>query len=843
VNKTAVNSFAEGALRMAYPRTWASLQELRQSQWQSPEQVHDLSWRRVQETLQYAYESVPFYREKFRAAGVHPHDVREPADFRAVPVVTKDELRQALRERWPLSTEFSADEVNTLVTTGSTGAPFVFPIDKAAESIRAAMMFRNVEWYGHHLGDRNARLWRTSAHTPLPDRLKRQVFGRRLEISTHDDGDPAGAGIDEGRLRDWWERIRRYRPKALDGYVSALALLARYIVQNKLPSCGVEAVVTGGEYLSDHTRKLLEDAFGCPVFNRYGGTELGFVAHECGAHPSHKLHVNADIVWLEILVDGRRALPGELGEIVVTDFSNRAMPFIRYRVGDVGAPASPDEQCPCGRGLPLMDKVEGRINDLFVLPDGRMLVSHVWHKLFRDKQFVREFQLIQRQKDVVEVDVVLDGGVHLNGQYEALKRDVQGFLPGCTVVWKEVDAIPRGAGGKLRHSISEVPIALNQIRTDAIPPNEALKRLKPYQVTSVQEALFLDDKDSVLKLDWNECTVPPAGGVKRRIVEFLTTDRVNWYADANQTEVRQAIAHYVGLDPQHVRAFGGSDSALDQVLRSFIDEGDEIAVASPTYDQFRAYADLTGATVKQVLEADPFSPELANLAQAIGRRTKLVYIASPNNPTGVYHPVHQIEELVSAHPSVLFLIDEAYIEFCSRGGSCARLVRQHRNLIVSRTFSKAFSLAGMRCGYLLSDPANLAIIDRIRNPREMNTLTLAAAAESLRNLDYYQLYTGRVIDSRRYLVDRLQKLGITAFDTETNFILVRVPRPAEVIASFKASGIYVRDRAFGPPIDGCVRISMGLREDSDKVLEAVQCMPREIVSEAAAERRLAPAGA
>jgi len=98
--------------------------------------------------------------------------------------------------------------------------------------------------------------------------------------------------------------------------------------------------------------------------------------------------------------------------------------------------------------------------------------------------------------------------------------------------WQEVEAIACGAGVKLRHSISELPIALNQIRTDAIQPSEALKRVKPYQVTSVQDALFLDDKDSVLKLDWNECTIPPASGVKKRIVEFLASDRVNWYADA-----------------------------------------------------------------------------------------------------------------------------------------------------------------------------------------------------------------------------------------------------------------------------------------------------------------------
>ena len=831
MNGTMVNSLAETALRVASRSTWQQLSDFRRSQWQSTEELRWQSWRQTREMLRYAFNATPFYREKFRAAGIKPDDIRLPEDFAAVPIVTKDELRAALKEHWPLASNVPTGQLSTLVTTGSTGAPFTFPIDKEAERKRAAMMFRDIEWYGHRLGDRNARLWRTDAHPALPERLKRQVLGRRLEISTHDDGDPLGAGIDEAKLQSWCDSIRRYRPKALDGYVSALTLLARYITQNHVQDVRCGAVVTGGEYLSDHARKLIEDAFGCPVFNRYGGTEMGFMAHECGQQPEHKLHVNSEILWLEFLVNGHPALPGELGEVVVTDFSNRAMPLIRYRVGDVGAPASLDERCPCGRGLPLMNKVEGRINDLFVLPDGRMLVSHVWHKLFRDKDFVREFQLVQRQKDLVQVDVVLDPNVHLNGQYEALKHEVQRFLPGCTIIWNEVGAISRGAGGKLRHSISEVPIALNQIRTDAIPPSEALKRLKPYQVTSVQDALFLDDKDSVLKLDWNECTIPPAGGVKRRIVEFLSTDRVNWYADANQTEIRQEIAKYVGLEAPHVRVYGGSDSALDHVIRSFIDPTDELLLASPTYDQFRAYADLTGATVRQIVEPDPFSPDLSEIAQAISRNTKLVYLANPNNPTGVYRTVEQIEELVAAHRSILFLVDEAYIEFCRRGGSCARLVPAHKNLIVSRTFSKAFSLAGMRCGYLLSDRSNLEIIDRIRNPREMNTVTLAAAAESLRNLDYYQKYIQDVTDSRTYLVDSLCRLGVTAFDTETNFILIRVPKPVEVIERFKADGIYVRDRAFTAPIANCVRISLGLKSEVERVLEAVRRMPEEAVKE------------
>jgi phenylacetate-CoA ligase len=823
-----INAVAETGLLFAYPTTWHYLQEFRAMQWRSPDEIRDLSWGRMRAMLAYAAAHSPFYRQKFEGAGIKPEDIREPEDLVAVPITTKDELRETLRVNWPLTDDQAPHERSIVTTTGSTGEPFSFPLDGDANNKRTAMMFRNIEWYGHRLGDRSARLWRTDHNRPILDKLKKEVFGRRIEISTHDDRTPEGSAIDEAKLADWCERIRRYQPKAVDGYVSALTLLARYILENRVQGIHCEAIVTGGEYLSDHARKLLEEAFRCPVFNRYGGSEVGFVAHECGEHPDHKLHVNAEIMWLELVNEGHPASPGDLGEVIITDFSSRATPLIRYRVGDVGVAAPPSIGCPCGRGLPLLDRIEGRINDLFVLPDGRVLVSHIWHKLFRDKDFVREFRLTQRRPDLVQVDVVLDNR-HVKAQYCALKRQVSEFLPGCEVVWNEVDAIPFGPAGKLRHSVSEVPVALNQIRTDAIPPNEALMKLKPYQVTSVQEPLFLEDKDSVLKLDWNECTIPPADSVQRRIVEFLRTDRVNWYADANQKEIRNELAAYLDLDASHVRVFGGSDSALDHILRSFIDPSDEILLASPTYDQFRAYAELTSARVRQVVESDPWSADLDEIQRAVSRKTKLLYLANPNNPTGVYRTIQQIEELVERNRSVLVLVDEAYIEFCDAGGSCVQLVRKYSNLIVSRTFSKAFSLAGLRCGYLVSFPQNLEVIDRIRNPREMNTLTLAAAAESLRQADYYRGYAQQVIESRRLLVSGLREQGVTAYDTQTNFILIRVPQPAAAIDFFRAHGVYIRDRAFGPPIEHCLRISLGVPGDSRRILEVVAQMPAAIV--------------
>ena len=464
-----LNRAAEAGLALAYPTVSRELRRLQRSQWSSPEAVQAASWRALQAALRYAYDEVPFYRRKLSAAGVAPEDVRTPADLAAVPLTTKQELREALAERWPLSTASADQRCARNSTTGSSGEPFVFPIDARAKDLRLAAVFRNIEWYGHSLGDPNVRLWGRAERAPDLgawgqglEAFKRHVLGRRRDIFTHDRHAPETSLIDEGMLARWTRLLRSHRFQALDGYVSALKLLARYMLDTGQTGIRCQAVVAGAEYLAPSTRELLERAFGCPVYNRYGSSEAGFIAHECGSHPSHGLHVNAELLWLELLRGERQAAPGEVGEIILTDFTNRAMPLIRYRTGDLGAAANPSDACRCGRGLPILNSVEGRIDDLFLLPSGEVLVSHVWHEIFADQEFVSAFRVTQHRPDFVEVEIVPRPARVAAERYLALQDWVHGFLPGCTVVWREVKEIRPGAGGKLRCARSAVSTSADQ---------------------------------------------------------------------------------------------------------------------------------------------------------------------------------------------------------------------------------------------------------------------------------------------------------------------------------------------------------------------------------------------
>ncbi|HVA26071.1 MAG TPA: hypothetical protein VMW62_16985 [Chloroflexota bacterium] len=458
-----VNLAATIGLAVTYPEMARELGELRRSQWRSRGEVEQASWRALQATLRYAYDFVPFYRTKFDRAGVSVEDIRVPADLLAIPLTTKQELREALAAQWPLSTAVPSHQASRASTTGSSGEPFVFPIDRAAKDLRMAAVFRNIEWYGHRLGDRNARLWGRPERPPDltgwgrgVEAFKRKALGRRLDIFTHDRSQPAASLVNEATLASWTSQLQSQDFKALDGYVNALVLLARYMLDTGQTGIHCQAVVTGAEYLSPPARELLERAFGCPVYNRYGSSEAGFIAHECGRSPNHKLHINAEVLWLEFLGDGQPVASGELGEIVLTEFTNRAMPLIRYRTNDVGVPADARESCPCGRGLPLLNSVEGRVDDLFYLPGGEVLVSHVWHEIFADQDFVAAFRVTQHRQDFVEVEIVPKHEQLPASRYSALQEWVRGFLPGCTVIWNQVDEIRPGAGGKLRSSRSLV---------------------------------------------------------------------------------------------------------------------------------------------------------------------------------------------------------------------------------------------------------------------------------------------------------------------------------------------------------------------------------------------------
>jgi phenylacetate-CoA ligase len=340
--------------------------EFERTQYLSAEEIRDLQWRRLRPLLAHAHERCRFYRRRFRQAGVAPGDLRGPEDLRALPPLEKrdiqDEGALMVAHGWP------ADDLIRNQTGGSTGTPVTFYLGRDRKCSRAAATLRHNRWAGWEVGDRAAVIWGAPQDRPAPgwrSRLREALLREPLWLDT--------ARLTEQTMDEFHRALLRYKPRVIQAYARAAVLFARYLRDRELTPHRPHALVTSAEVLGDEDRAVLEQTFGCSVFNRYGCREVSVLASECGAHTG--LHVMAEGLYLEIEGPDGPAAPGRAGSILVTDLLNRAMPLIRYRIGDVGAWAP--GACPCGRGLPRLRHVTGRTTDFLVGCDGR-LVSGVF---------------------------------------------------------------------------------------------------------------------------------------------------------------------------------------------------------------------------------------------------------------------------------------------------------------------------------------------------------------------------------------------------------------------------------------------------------------------------------
>ena len=346
---TPKTKLAHLALKLAQPETARAYHQYQKSQYWSPKKLQKHQETQIKKILTHAYLHHPFYHQKFQNSGVTPQDFKTISDLARFPTTTTSELKQAIAAGHFAPTLDS--KISWLETTGSTGTPFRFPLDQAAAHHRTGAILRTIEWYHHHLGDKTARLWRTSRSQTLSDKLKRNLLGRRLDITIYDADHPEDSWLDDNKLNSIYKKLKTSGIKILDGYVSALTLLAQYVTDQNL-ELNLDSVVTGAEYLSPQARNLIETAFNCRVYNRYGGTEIGWIAHQCSKAKGEQLHVLVDKLHLEILKNHQPVKPGELGEIVITDFTNTALPFIRFQIEDTAIAAKRKEVCQCGRTLP-----------------------------------------------------------------------------------------------------------------------------------------------------------------------------------------------------------------------------------------------------------------------------------------------------------------------------------------------------------------------------------------------------------------------------------------------------------------------------------------------------------
>jgi histidinol-phosphate aminotransferase len=324
------------------------------------------------------------------------------------------------------------------------------------------------------------------------------------------------------------------------------------------------------------------------------------------------------------------------------------------------------------------------------------------------------------------------------------------------------------------------------------------------------------DRTAFLRFDLNENTLPLPDCVKAALKDWIDADQIPLYPD--YAAFMPALARYVGAAPEQLLVSNGSDQAIEIVLRSFLGKGDELLMAQPGFPMFNQIAGVIGAAVNGI----PYTPDLRFPRQeffaAVSPATKLIVLVNPDNPTGVSIQQDVIEEALALRPDLPVIVDEAYFEFT--GVTALPLLAAHPNLIILRTFSKAFALGGLRLGHIIAHPDLISEFSKVRGPFDVNTCALTAAAAQLNDpaATWRRFPQETMQQSKPYLETFFKENQVTYYPGAAHFLLVEPEDRDGAVAFLKEQGILVRPMV-APAISKTFRMNVGTLEQTKHFAE------------------------
>ena len=424
---------------------------LQKSQWWSREQLEEYQLQQLSKLLNHAYENVPYYKKVFDERGLKPKDIQDFKDLQKLPFLTKEIIQDNLSDL--KARNYPADKFEYVTTGGSTGIPLGFYYEKGvSRAIEEAFMKTLWDRVGYHYRDKCVILRGNVVKSADKGKFwEYSLFSRWLILSSYH--------MTDENLPKYIEKIRRFKPKFIQAYPSAITILARFMRENNIePFPTVKAILCGSENLYQWQRELLEDVFQCRVYSWYGHTEQAVLAGEC--EKSTYYHIFPEYGIVEIIgKDGKPVTAeNEMGEIVATGLNNFICPFIRYRTMDLAVPAN--GKCECGRDYPLLKKVEGRLQELVVTKDRRFitLTALIFAQHFEAFSKVKEMQLVQEKEGEIIVKIVKTPQYSTNDEKEILSKMRRAVGNGLDINFSYVDHIPRTQRGKYRFLIQKLPI-------------------------------------------------------------------------------------------------------------------------------------------------------------------------------------------------------------------------------------------------------------------------------------------------------------------------------------------------------------------------------------------------
>jgi phenylacetate-CoA ligase len=421
-------------------KSFAYWKELEASQWLATEEIRSRQLASLQKLIAHASAHCPFYRDQWKLRGLGPGDVQSLADFEAWPFTDRDTVR---RERLAMRDTRAGVRLIHKATGGSSGVPLTFDHDTESYERRFAAWYRGYGWAGGPPGTRQWYLWGgATGEASRSQKFKTWLYNSLYRRSVANCFELSDASVPR-----FLERLNACRPDNIVAYTNPLFAFARALKERGLQPFAPRSIIVGAEKLHDFQRALIEEVFRAPVFETYGSREFMLIGGECERHAG--LHLTMENLLVEIVDDDGRPTPGgDEGNVVVTDLTNYGMPFIRYLNGDRAVAGF--DQCPCGRGLPLLRKVVGRRLDMLETPDGRLVPGEFFPHLIKDFAPIRRFQVVQEDSQAIELRLVVDD--HWNeSARQALERQVRPVV-GAAVRFEItlVDDIPLTPAGKLQ---------------------------------------------------------------------------------------------------------------------------------------------------------------------------------------------------------------------------------------------------------------------------------------------------------------------------------------------------------------------------------------------------------
>lgn len=368
------------------------LYKLRKNQWQSPYELKKLQVKKLKALIQHAYYKVDYYRKLFDRGGIKPENIKDVQDIVKIPLTARKEL-QTLPKKESIAKDANLSHCLKLWTSGSTGIPLEIFLSFREIIIKSLFYRRMYTENGGKLNDRTIIITHPQ-HFISKKWFEHLGLLQETYISIFDD------------IENQIKVILEFNPQIIYSYASALKNLATEIKNKEIKDIKPRIIFSTADQMTKEDREFIGSVFQADVIDYYATNECGVIAWECKEHLGY--HINSDNVIVEFLKgDGTKAKGGEEGEIVITSLNSYTMPFIRYKIGDTGVLS--EEECPCGRTLPLIRSITGRSNDYFILPNGKKVYSFSLRLPLKDIPGISQYQIIQEKKDKVRINLVKNG--------------------------------------------------------------------------------------------------------------------------------------------------------------------------------------------------------------------------------------------------------------------------------------------------------------------------------------------------------------------------------------------------------------------------------------------------